>query len=111
VIILFLDFNDNEDNWNYGMMSQVKDNTCFCCTIQLENAQFIREMSIVEESKSEFTSRHSLEWKFLYLDHRYKLYRGPYINAFCQAWFHLAQLFQRSRLKYDRTNDKIARFW
>lgn len=63
-------FNDNEDNWNYGMMSQVKDNTCFCCTIQLENAQFIREMSIVEESKSEFTSRHSLEWKFLYLDHR-----------------------------------------
>lgn len=63
-------FHDNEDSWGYGMLSQVKDNTCFCCTVQLENAQFIREMSIVDESKSEFTSRHSLEWKFLYLDHR-----------------------------------------
>jgi hypothetical protein len=24
------------------------------------------------------------------------LYKGPYIDAFCQVWFHLAQLFQRS---------------
>lgn len=32
--------------------------------------QLIREMSIVDSSKSEFTSRHSLEWKFLFLDHR-----------------------------------------
>lgn len=63
-------FNDTEDNWNYGMMSQIKDQTCFCCTLQIENAQFIRELSIVDEAKSEFTSRHSLEWKFLYLDHR-----------------------------------------
>lgn len=31
--------------------------------------QLIREMSIVD-TKSEFTSRHSLEWKFLFLDHR-----------------------------------------
>jgi hypothetical protein len=30
-----------------------------------------------------------------------KLYRGPYIDAFCQVWFHLAQLFQ-SRLKYEK---------
>jgi hypothetical protein len=28
-------------------------------------------------------------------------YRGPYIDAFCQVWFHLVQLFQRSRLKYE----------
>ena len=27
-----------------------------------------------------------------------KLYRGPYINAYCQAWFHLAKLFQKRRL-------------
>ncbi len=27
-------------------------------------------MSIIGSSKSEFTSRHSLEWKFLFLDHR-----------------------------------------
>jgi len=33
-----------------------------------------------------------------------KLYRGPYIDAFCQVWFHLAQLFQRNRLKYEKVN-------
>ena len=27
-------------------------------------------MSIIGTTKSEFTSRHSLEWKFLFLDHR-----------------------------------------
>ena len=30
-----------------------------------------------------------------------KLYRGPYIDAYCQVWFHLAKLFQRRRLKYE----------
>jgi hypothetical protein len=33
------------------------------------------------------------------------LYRGPYIDAFCQVWFHLVQLFQRSRLKYEKLTD------
>nr|XP_022324520.1 circadian locomoter output cycles protein kaput-like isoform X1 [Crassostrea virginica] len=47
-----------------------KENSCFCCTVRLQNPQFIREMSMVDESKTEFTSRHSLEWKFLFLDHR-----------------------------------------
>jgi hypothetical protein len=37
-------------------------------------------------------------------DEMKKLYRGPYIDAFCQVWFHLAQLFQRSRLKYEKVN-------
>ena len=27
-----------------------------------------------------------------------KLYRGPYIDAYCQVSFHLAKLFQRRRL-------------
>ncbi|KAJ8280082.1 hypothetical protein COCON_G00071480 [Conger conger] len=31
---------------------------------------FIKEMCTVEEPNEEFTSRHSLEWKFLFLDHR-----------------------------------------
>jgi hypothetical protein len=31
-----------------------------------------------------------------------KLYRGPYIDAYCQVWFHLAKLFQRRRLKYEK---------
>ena len=37
-----------------------------------------------------------------------KNYRGPYIDAFCQAWFHLAQLFQRSRLKYEKVNGRMT---
>jgi hypothetical protein len=41
------------------------------------------------------------------------LYRGPYIDAFCQVWFHLAQLFQRSRLKYEKVNWRTtdAKWW
>lgn len=27
-------------------------------------------MTVVDSEKSEFTSRHSLEWKFIFLDHR-----------------------------------------
>ena len=34
-----------------------------------------------------------------------KLYRGPYIDAYCQVWFHLAKLFQRRRLKYEKLTD------
>jgi hypothetical protein len=34
-------------------------------------------------------------------------YRGPYIDAFCQVWFHLAQLFQRSRLQYEKVNGQM----
>ena len=37
-----------------------------------------------------------------------KNYRGPYIDAFCQVWFHLAQLFQRSRLKYEKVNGRTT---
>lgn len=33
-----------------------------------------QEMCTIEEPNEEFTSRHSLEWKFLFLDHRYNLY-------------------------------------
>jgi hypothetical protein len=38
-----------------------------------------------------------------------KLYRGPYIDAYCQAWFHLAKLFQRRRLKYENINRQTMR--
>jgi hypothetical protein len=33
-----------------------------------------------------------------------KLYRGPYIDAYYQVWFHLAKLFQRRRL-----NQRLSR--
>jgi hypothetical protein len=41
-------------------------------------------------------------------DEMKKIYRGPYIDAFCQVWFHLAQLFQRSRLKYEKVNGRTT---
>ena len=31
-----------------------------------------------------------------------KLYREPYIDAYCQVSFHLAKLFQRRKLKYEK---------
>jgi hypothetical protein len=37
-----------------------------------------------------------------------EIYRGSYIDAFCQVWFHLAQLFQRSRLKYEKVNRRTT---
>ncbi|XP_066591739.1 circadian locomoter output cycles protein kaput isoform X2 [Prorops nasuta] len=42
----------------------------FVGTGRLQTPQLIREMSVIDSTKSEFTSRHSLEWKFLFLDHR-----------------------------------------
>lgn len=41
----------------------------FIGTGRLQTPQLIREISL-SDTKSEFTSRHSLEWKFLFLDHR-----------------------------------------
>ncbi|XP_056265080.1 clock circadian regulator b isoform X3 [Pseudoliparis swirei] len=46
------------------------DQVCFVATVRLTKPQFIKEMCTVEEPNEEFTSRHSLEWKFLFLDHR-----------------------------------------
>ncbi|XP_077605508.1 neuronal PAS domain-containing protein 2 [Crocuta crocuta] len=43
---------------------------CFIATVRLATPQFLKEMCIVDEPLEEFTSRHSLEWKFLFLDHR-----------------------------------------
>lgn len=37
---------------------------------RLQTPQLVREMSAIDSTKSEFTSRQSLEWKFLFLDHR-----------------------------------------
>ena len=35
-------------------------------------------------------------------DETRKLYRGPPVDASCQVWFHLAQWFQRRRLKCEK---------
>nr|XP_005999037.1 PREDICTED: neuronal PAS domain-containing protein 2 isoform X2 [Latimeria chalumnae] len=78
--------------------SALGEQVCFVATVRLTMPQFIKEtnnvgrsennnhghgiktlkhfsidfneMCIVEETFEEFTSRHSLEWKFLFLDHR-----------------------------------------
>ena len=42
----------------------------FVCTVRLQTNQLLRELPIVSFAKDEFTSRYSLEWKFIYLDHR-----------------------------------------
>lgn len=49
-----------------------------------------QEMCTVEEPNEEFTSRHSLEWKFLFLDHRYALHYNlntKYIFGFTDVSF------------------------
>ncbi|KAK7486996.1 hypothetical protein BaRGS_00021812, partial [Batillaria attramentaria] len=51
-------------------MNSSSMSVCFCCTVRLQTSHIIREMSNVDEMTCEFTSRHSLEWKFLFLDHR-----------------------------------------
>ena len=50
------------------MMSE--DQTVFVCTARLMSPQLLRDMPVVQDAKGEFTSRYSLEWKFLYLDNR-----------------------------------------
>lgn len=42
----------------------------FVGTGRLHTPLDIREMSTIDSTKSEFTSKHSMEWKFLMLDHR-----------------------------------------
>lgn len=44
--------------------------TFFVCTGRLYTPQLIRDVTLHDSSRTEFTSRHSLEWKFLFLDHR-----------------------------------------
>ncbi|KAK3758303.1 hypothetical protein RRG08_004124 [Elysia crispata] len=59
------------ENGSYGGNEPVPGQAlCFCCTVRLQTSHIIREMANVEEATSEFTSRHSLEWKFLFLDLR-----------------------------------------
>nr|XP_057929349.1 circadian locomoter output cycles protein kaput [Doryrhamphus excisus] len=50
--------------------SGFEEQVCLVATVRLAKPKFIKEMCTVEEHSEEFTSRHSLEWKFLFLDHR-----------------------------------------
>ncbi|XP_072483532.1 neuronal PAS domain-containing protein 2-like [Notamacropus eugenii] len=46
------------------------DPLCLIATVRLNLPQLLKEICPVDEPGEEFTSRHSLEWKFLFLDHR-----------------------------------------
>uniref|UniRef100_A0A8B9QPD5 Neuronal PAS domain-containing protein 2 n=1 Tax=Apteryx owenii TaxID=8824 RepID=A0A8B9QPD5_APTOW len=50
--------------------SATEEQICLVATVRLITPQFLKELCNVEEPCEEFTSRHSLEWKFLFLDHR-----------------------------------------
>ncbi|XP_016425989.1 circadian locomoter output cycles protein kaput-like isoform X2 [Sinocyclocheilus rhinocerous] len=54
----------------HSLQPAFDDKVCLTVTVRLAKPQFIKEMCMVEEPNEEFTSRHSLEWKFLLLDHR-----------------------------------------
>ncbi|NP_001316295.1 circadian locomoter output cycles protein kaput [Kryptolebias marmoratus] len=53
-----------------SLHSASEDRMGFVATVRLAKPQFIKEMCTVKEHNEESTSRHSLEWKFLFLDHR-----------------------------------------
>ncbi|KAM8888416.1 circadian locomoter output cycles protein kaput isoform 3-T5 [Synchiropus picturatus] len=53
-----------------SLHSAFEERVCLVATVRLAKPQFIKEMCTIEEPNEEFTSRHSLEWKFLFLDHR-----------------------------------------
>ncbi|XP_023782663.1 neuronal PAS domain-containing protein 2-like isoform X4 [Cyanistes caeruleus] len=50
--------------------SATEEQICLVATVRLVTPQFLKELCNTEEPCEEFTSRHSLEWKFLFLDHR-----------------------------------------
>ncbi|XP_039284971.1 circadian locomoter output cycles protein kaput [Nilaparvata lugens] len=62
--------NRSSSNCYSGFSGESDTRLVFVGTGRLQTPQLIREMSLVDSTKSEFTSRHSLEWKFLFLDHR-----------------------------------------
>jgi circadian locomoter output cycle kaput protein len=66
---------NTEKSGDEGEFSESNDsasiNYVFIATGRLVDADLLREMSVVvDTAKNEFSSRHSLEWKFVFLDHR-----------------------------------------
>ncbi|KAA0716664.1 Circadian locomoter output cycles protein kaput [Triplophysa tibetana] len=52
------------------LQSSLEEQICLVATVRLVTPQFLKDLCNVEDVCDEFTSRHSLEWKFLFLDHR-----------------------------------------
>ncbi|XP_059913686.1 neuronal PAS domain-containing protein 2 isoform X2 [Gadus macrocephalus] len=52
------------------LQSSLEEQLCLIATVRLVTPQFLKDLCNVQDPCDEFTSRHSLEWKFLFLDHR-----------------------------------------
>uniref|UniRef100_A0A8C9SXS7 Neuronal PAS domain protein 2 n=1 Tax=Scleropages formosus TaxID=113540 RepID=A0A8C9SXS7_SCLFO len=52
------------------LQSSAEEQVCLVATVRLVTPQFLKDLCNVDDPCDEFTSRHSLEWKFLFLDHR-----------------------------------------
>ncbi|KAF7688979.1 hypothetical protein HF521_013786 [Silurus meridionalis] len=53
-----------------SLQTSLEEQMCLVATVRLVTPQFLKDLCIVDDPCDEFTSRHSLEWKFLFLDHR-----------------------------------------
>nr|XP_057944262.1 neuronal PAS domain-containing protein 2 isoform X4 [Doryrhamphus excisus] len=53
-----------------SLQSSLEEQVCLIATVRLVTPQFLKDLCNVHDPCDEFTSRHSLEWKFLFLDHR-----------------------------------------
>uniref|UniRef100_A0A3B4H1I7 Neuronal PAS domain-containing protein 2-like n=1 Tax=Pundamilia nyererei TaxID=303518 RepID=A0A3B4H1I7_9CICH len=53
-----------------SLQSSLEEQVCLIATVRLVTPQFLKDLCNMEDPCDEFTSRHSLEWKFLFLDHR-----------------------------------------
>ncbi|XP_041987762.1 circadian locomoter output cycles protein kaput isoform X2 [Aricia agestis] len=67
-MLQYVEQTDNEEHSGY--QREQESRLLFVCTGRLHTPHLIRDVSLVDLNRSEFTSRHSLEWKFLFLDHR-----------------------------------------
>ncbi|XP_037820493.1 circadian locomoter output cycles protein kaput isoform X2 [Lucilia sericata] len=50
--------------------NEIDKKLIFVGTGRLQMPQLIREITVTDPTRNEFTSKHSMEWKFLFLDHR-----------------------------------------
>jgi hypothetical protein len=88
------------------------------CNLNSKTVNNIRNLRVIKMIRTARSNYHEILKKIWLLilellpyllaewDEMKNIYRGPYIDAFCQVWFHLVQLFQRSRLKYEKLTDR-----
>ena len=61
---------DHDGLWSTSGVSRGWNEIVYIATAKLMEAPLVRELPIMTSQKTEFMSRFSLEWKFLFLDQR-----------------------------------------